>query len=107
MVCVLCQFNPPTDPVLLGEYSRWFTGEGLEQIQAIEGLQEMRVFRNYSGDSPLVTAMVFFPDLRSALQMADSDMWRTLVANLTRWRCEDVMLTVLEPSPLVSQYERS
>ena len=106
MACVLCQFDPPTDTAMLGEYTRWFAGEGLADLRAIEGLQELRVFRNYSGGSPLVTAMAFFPDVRSALQLAASDTWRTLAANLARWGCGDLLLTVLEPSPIVPPYQK-
>ena len=106
MTCVLCQFDSPTDPALLEEYARWFAGEGLASLHAIEGLQELRVFRNYSGGRPLVTAMAFFPDIRLALQLAASDTWRTLAANLARWRCSDILLTVLEPSPIVPAYAK-
>ncbi len=84
MVCVLCQFDPPTDPTLLGEYSQWFTSEGLKEIARIEHLQELKVFRNFAEVSPQVTAMLFFPDVPSALRVAESEMWRKVAENLTR-----------------------
>ena len=75
MVCVLCQFDPPMDPVSLTEYTRWFTGEGLKDILETEQLQELRVYRNFADISPKVMAMLFFPDVRTAIHAADSAMW--------------------------------
>ncbi len=101
MICVLCQFDPPADPDLMKRYITWFAGDGLRNVLGIEELDELRVYKNYSETSPMVTAMLFFPDVRPALQAAQSPRWHNLLSNLTKWKCKDITLTVLVPTDMI------
>jgi len=78
-------------------------GEGVKQVLALPGLQEFHAYREYSAVNPRITAMLFFEDLRSALQVASSEVWLTMVSNLTRWGSVGAQISVLEPSPLLPQ----
>lgn len=100
MACVLCQFDLPQEPAELQAYSEWVVKEGINLILDSDGLTEMRVFRNLTGGSPQVTALIFFKDASSALRAASSTGWHALVTALTRYHCRDVTLTLLGPSPL-------
>ena len=103
MACVLCQYDPPDDDGLVAEYESWLRQGGLDEALSLDGVEGFRAYRNYGMTWPVVTAMIFFSDLKSALQAADTAAWRCIVANLTRMGCRDITLTVLVPSPIVSR----
>jgi hypothetical protein len=105
MACVMCQFDLPKDPEKLAAYSRWVATEGLADILRGDGLTEMRVYRNHAGASPQVTALIFFLDSASALRMANSPAWHALAAGLTNFGCEDLTLTLLEPSHIIPPFK--
>lgn len=100
MTCVLCQFDLPQEADQMTAYSAWIRGGGLKGILAIEGLTEMRVYRNIAESSPQVTAMIFFKDTHTAMKAASTSAWPELVSALTRYHCRDVTLTLLDTSPL-------
>jgi hypothetical protein len=83
------------------EYVAWITGPGMKQVLTLQGLQEVKAFREHTTLlTPRIMAMLFFIDLRPALQAASSDAWLNILSNLTRLGAPGVELTVLEPSPL-------
>lgn len=101
LACILLQFDPPRDLARLQEYAGWFQGEGGELMRRVDGLSELRVYRNVTGESPVVTAIVFFNEMPTALAAARSPFWQQLVGNLTRWGCDGIQVTLLEPSPIL------
>lgn len=103
MACVLCRYELPNDQTTLDEYGSWITGDGLRRLLSLKGLKEFRAYRDYGGAGLRITGILLFSDLRSALGAASSDIWKDLMANLTRWGCQGVELSVLEPSPLLPQ----
>ncbi|MBI4236444.1 MAG: hypothetical protein HY688_03700 [Chloroflexi bacterium] len=106
MACILVQFDPPRDPAALEEYARWFRGDAARMMRSIEGLTEARAFRNVTGTSPLVTTIAFFQDLPQALAAARSPLWNQLVASLSRWGCDNLLVTLLESSPILPEPQR-
>ena len=103
MICVLIQYELPSDKASLAQYTSWVTGDGMKQFMALKGLRELRLYRDHSELSPEVVAMLFFQDLPSALPAASSEVWQKLVTNLTIWGSTGPQLRILEPSPLFPQ----
>lgn len=101
MACILVQFDPPRDPKSFEEYAHWFLEDGARLIRATEGLSDLHVFRNVTGQSPVVTAIAYFPEMRGALAAARSSLWSEMVSGLSRWGCDNLQVTLLEPSPIL------
>ena len=103
MANILCQYTFPTDQTSLNQYESWITQGVLDEVMTLEGLVELRAFRDYAAARPRVTIFLSFRDLKSALQAASAGVWRALVSNLTYWGATGVEVTLLEPSPLLSR----
>ena len=101
MICVLCRYELPNDQAQLADYGSWITDEGIKQILQLEGLREIRAYRDCGTTGERTTGIMLFEDLRSALNVASSDIWRDFMTNMSRWGCTEVELSVLEPSPLL------
>jgi len=97
----MCQYALPGDSTKLSGYEQWIKTTGMKTVSSMQDLHHLTAYRDYGTLNPGVIAMLFFPDIRTALQVADSQAWRDFAAGLAQWGCGEVYLTVLVPSPIL------
>lgn len=101
MACVFVSYKLPNYEEGRELYERWMVNRGLEHVMKLQGLKEVRSFRDLDEENGKVSAMPFFESLADALKIAGSNSWQHVMANFSAFGIDDVQLTFLKSSPLV------
>ena len=103
MACIMLQYDIPTDPDKLREYSYWVANDAMPSISKALGLKEMRAYRNFGKGSPEITVMIEFGQLNHAMSFLATETWNNLLTTCPSFGVSSLLVNLLVDSPLVPE----